>query len=220
MGLLNLIDKFIIKFGDKQSALDLEKNTQKIIIKNIGETIFLKQTHSSDGIILENNIDSFAKEGDFIFTKIIGLAIGVFTADCLSIIIIDPIAQNCAVIHAGWRGSLDNIILNIIKIFLVHNSILKDLMFYFGPSIGSCCYEVTAEFITKISNQELISYKNNKIYFDILNYNIMLLLDYGIKYNQINLDNWKCTFCNIEFCSYRKDKKSNLRQYSIVKIIQ
>ena len=85
-----MINKFIIKFGDQKSALDLEKNNQKIIIKNIGETIFLKQTHSSDGIILENNIDSFAKEGDFIFTKTLNLAIGVFTADCLSIIIIDP----------------------------------------------------------------------------------------------------------------------------------
>ena len=137
-----MINKFIIKFGDKKSALDLEKNTQKIIIKNIGETIFLKQTHSSNGIILDTNIDSFAKEGDFIFTKTIGLAIGVFTADCLSIIIIDQIAQNCTVIHAGWRGSLDNIILNIIKIFLVHNSILKDLMFYFQEREKNCIFLV------------------------------------------------------------------------------
>jgi YfiH family protein len=209
--------KYLIKFGDLTNAICLDQ--PNILIKNLPNTVFLKQTHSNSGKIIDVAQVPFVDSGDFLFTNKPNIAIGVLTADCLPIAITDQARTACSTIHAGWRGTINNIILNSTNVFLENGSNLQDLIYYFGPSIGVCCYEVSEDFITNIQYPNAIRYQNNRIYFDLLAYNTILLQQIGVKYRQLNFENWQCTFCSGRYYSYRKDNNTRMRQFSVVKIL-
>ncbi len=209
--------KYLIKFGNLSEAISL--NSQKITIKNFSDTVFLKQIHSNSGKIISEWKKPFAESGDFLFTNKSNIPIGVLTADCLPIVVTDQTQSACSTIHAGWRGTINNIILNATKVFLKNSSNLQDLIYYFGPSIGVCCYQVSEDFITNIKYPKAIKYQNNQIYFDLLAYNTILLQQIGVKYRQLSFENWQCTYCSGRYYSYRKDKETKMRQFSIVKIL-
>jgi YfiH family protein len=209
--------KYLIKFGDLSDAISLDQ--PNIYIKNFPNPIFLKQTHSNTGKNIDKFQTSFTESGDFLFTNKPNVSVGVLTADCLPIILTDQARSACSTIHAGWRGTINNIILNATNIFLENGSNLQDLIYYFGPSIGVCCYEVSEDFITNIKYEKAVKYQNNRIYFDLVAYNTILLQQIGIKYKQLNFENWQCTFCSGMYYSYRKDNNTRMRQFSIVKIL-
>jgi YfiH family protein len=199
------------------NAIPLDK--PKIFIENFPNTVFLKQIHSNCGQIINRAQDPFVDWGDFLFTNKLDMPIGVLTADCLPVIITDQEKYACSVVHAGWRGTLNNIILNATNIFLQNESKIANLIYYFGPAIGVCCYEVSPEFAANIKYQNTVSYNNNRIYFDLVAYNTILLQQIGVKYKQLNFENWECTYCSGRYYSYRKDNHTRMRQFSVVKIL-
>jgi YfiH family protein len=208
---------YLIEFGDSSRAISLDQ--PNIFIKNFPNTVFLKQTHSNTGKTIDNSQAPFIEDGDFLFTNKPNIPIGVLTADCLPIVVTDKTKSACSVIHAGWRGTINDIILNATSIFLQNESKIENLIYYFGPSIGGCCYEVSPEFAANIEYQNTLSYNNNRIYFDLLAYNTILLQQIGVKYKQLNFENWQCTYCSGRYYSYRKDNNTRMRQFSIVKIL-
>ena len=209
---------YYIKFGDITNAISVN-NKQSIFLEDFGDVIFLNQIHSNLGKIIYNKQESFLESGDYLFTNQQNMSIGVLTADCLPIIIIDKVKNACSAVHAGWRGSVNNITINATNKFLINGSKLQDLIYYFGPCIGVCCYEVSKDFIGNLKYFTTLKYIDQKIYFDLLEYNTILLIQLGVKYNQINLENWQCTFCSKNYYSYRKNSETKMRQFSIVKIL-
>jgi YfiH family protein len=199
------------------NAISLDRPNK--LIKNFSNTVFLKQTHSNNGKIIETAQESFIDSGDFLFTNKPNIPIGVLTADCLPIVLIDQQNPACSAIHAGWRGTINDIILKATNIFLQNESKIENLIYYFGPAIGACCYEVSPEFAANLEYQNTVSYNNNRIYFDLVAYNTILLQQIGVKYKQLNFENWQCTFCSGRYYSYRKDNHSRMRQFSVVKIL-
>jgi YfiH family protein len=67
----------------------------------------------------------------------------VKTADCLPILILDPVRKISAAVHAGWRGTILRITRKTLQILISEfGSNPGDLHVALGPAIGSCCYEV------------------------------------------------------------------------------
>lgn len=113
----------------------------------------LKQIHS-DAIHLFNAAPAHPCKGDAAATNHPGLLLGVQTADCVPILLVDPRKRAVAAIHAGWKGTLARIAEKAVgRMRLEFGSKPADLLAALGPSIGSCCYEVGAEFVTKFSAQ-------------------------------------------------------------------
>lgn len=214
----SLIDNYRLKASHIVKIKFLEINSEKLI-KNI---FFLRQTHSIDGIILKNYLksNSFDIDGDYIISNIKNLGIGILTADCLPIIFYDDINSIIAIAHAGWPGTLANITKEVIKKMNINfNSKIQNLKIFFGPSAKVCCYEVQANFLTnldKIILDKVIINKNNKIYFNLPLYNFLKLTEMGISIKNIDLKNNICTICNVEYCSYRREKENSGRQMTIV----
>ena len=124
--------------------------------------IALKQIHSA--IIWP--FASAPKEpckGDASLTKTAGLLLGVQTADCVPILLVDPKNRAVAAIHAGWRGTLARILEKTVgELHARFGSNPADLLAAIGPSIGPCCYEVGAELVTQFSSQ----FADSTDYFD------------------------------------------------------
>ena len=73
--------------------------------------MYIRQVHSSTIHVLSNDDikDFIEKEGDAIITSKTNTAIGVFTADCVPVIIVDDVKGVVAAIHSGWRGTISSI---------------------------------------------------------------------------------------------------------------
>lgn len=82
-------------------------------------------------------------EGDALLTDEKGPALALSTADCVPVFLLDPDRPAVGAVHAGWRGSVENICAAAIR--RMHSDFGTDpsrLRVLLGPSVGPCCYPV------------------------------------------------------------------------------
>jgi polyphenol oxidase len=92
--------------------------------------------------------------GDGIVTATPGLMLGIQTADCLPIILVDSKRHAVGVFHAGWRGTFKRIAEKGVGRMQLHfGSRPRDIKAAIGPGIHRCCYEVGEEVKTKFESQ-------------------------------------------------------------------
>jgi YfiH family protein len=115
--------------------------------------VTLRQIHSD----IIHCVDALPKKqlaGDGLITPTPGLLLGIQTADCLPVILIDTKRRTAGVFHAGWRGTVQRIVEKGVgemsRCFGSHSSDLKAAI---GPGIHGCCYEVGEEVRTKFESQ-------------------------------------------------------------------
>ena len=117
------------------------------------ELISLKQIHS-DVIRVFPRPAADPSKGDASATNHPGLLLAIQTADCVPILLVDPKKHALAAVHAGWRGTLARITEKAVgRMRFEFGSKPGDLLAAIGPSIGPCCYEVAADFVTKFTAQ-------------------------------------------------------------------
>ncbi|MFP3870797.1 MAG: peptidoglycan editing factor PgeF [Syntrophobacteria bacterium] len=110
--------------------------------------IYARQSHSSNLAVLHRypRIDpevpyQFVHIDGFI-TQLPGLLLMVKVADCQAIFLYDPKKRVIANIHAGWRGSLQNIAAKAVHLMEAHfHCRPQDIFAAIGPSLGPCCAE-------------------------------------------------------------------------------
>ncbi len=105
----------------------------------------LKQFHS-DVVHVFDTPPSESCPGDASLTRKLGLLLGVQTADCVPILLVDPATRAVAAVHAGWRGTLQRIVSKTIgRMQMEFGTKPAKLLAALGPAIGGCCYEVGTE---------------------------------------------------------------------------
>ncbi|WP_235011777.1 peptidoglycan editing factor PgeF [Bryocella elongata] len=91
---------------------------------------------------------------DALMTNVPGMLLGVQTADCVPVMIVDPKRRAVAVFHAGWRGTLARIVeRGIGTMTLRYGSKPRDLVAAIGPAIGACCFAVGEEVRQQFESQ-------------------------------------------------------------------
>jgi polyphenol oxidase len=107
--------------------------------------ITLRQTHSD----IVHALDAPPQQplcGDGLITRSPGLLLGVQTADCLPVVLADPGQRAVGVFHAGWRGTLQRIVMKGAGEMLRHyGTHPANLLAAIGPGVHSCCYRVGEE---------------------------------------------------------------------------
>ena len=118
---------------------------------SIDRLIFPKQTHSATVKIITDEFfvmgekaqKQYLQETDALITNLRGVCIAIKTADCVPVLLFDPRRKVIAAIHAGWRGTAQNIVLVAIqKLVESFGSDPADLIAGIGPSISPDVYEV------------------------------------------------------------------------------
>jgi hypothetical protein len=140
-------------WDSKENVLENRRRFQSALRAEFLPLVALKQTHS-DVVHLFEAAPSEPCRGDASATNRPGLLLGVQTADCVPILLVDPKKHAVAAIHAGWRGTLQRIVTKAIgKMHMQFGAKPADLLAAIGPSIGGCCYEVGAEVAAKFQSQ-------------------------------------------------------------------
>jgi len=117
------------------------------------ELVTVRQVHSGVIRIVEKNHGELATangravmRGDAAMTDVDGLLLGVQTADCVPVLVVDTKKKVVAAFHAGWRGTLKRIVeRGVGTMRLRYGSKPKDLIAAIGPAIGACCFAVGEE---------------------------------------------------------------------------
>ena len=81
-------------------------------------------------------------EADGLITDVPGLCLVVFSADCLPILLHDPVRRVVAAVHAGWRGTANGIVERACeKMRDLYGCRSEDIRAAIGPGISRCCFE-------------------------------------------------------------------------------
>jgi len=137
----------------RENVLENRRRFQSALGANDLQLISLKQIHS-DVIHLFEAAPHEPCKGDASATNRPGLLLGVQTADCVPILLVDPKNRAVAAIHAGWRGTLARIVVKAIGQMQMHfKTKPADLLAAIGPAIGGCCYEVGTELAIQFQSQ-------------------------------------------------------------------
>jgi polyphenol oxidase len=126
--------------------------------------VLLKQFHSPITLFFAAPPEE-PRKGDASFTNSPGILLGVQTADCVPILLVDTEKRAVAAVHAGWRGTLARIAEKTVGEMRMHFGANPAAIFAaLGPAIGGCCYEVGTELVTEFTSQ----FADAEEYFDEL----------------------------------------------------
>jgi YfiH family protein len=111
-------------------------------LEGSGRLLFLKQVHGSS--VVEAPWED-PPRADAAVATAPGWLLGIQTADCLPLLLVDPVRRLVAAVHAGWRGTASRVAACAVDALVRWGSRPEDLVAALGPSIGPCCYEVGDE---------------------------------------------------------------------------
>ena len=87
-------------------------------------------------------------EADALITGDPGVTLGVFVADCIPAVVVDPRTGAVAAAHAGWRGTVAGVLPAVVRALAAEFGARPgDLRVTLGPAIGACCFEVGPEVV-------------------------------------------------------------------------
>jgi YfiH family protein len=171
--------------------------------------ITLRQIHS-DQVLNARALRNREAEGDALITDEIGKSIGVRTADCVPILLLDCRTRAVAVVHAGWRGTSAKLIeRTLASMGHAFGCRPPDIYAAIGPCIRDCCYEVGAEVETQFTplfpEWKLASARRK---LDLPEANRRQMQAAGVNADRI-FDCGLCTNCqSAQFFSYRREPKN------------
>ena len=91
---------------------------------------------------------------DAFVTSLKGVAIGVRTADCVPVLLYDPVAIVAAAVHSGWKGTVGRISTKTVSFmkdsFGCEPSRMKAVI---GPAIGAKSFQVGKEVVEKFRGE-------------------------------------------------------------------
>lgn len=135
--------------GDDPEAV---AQNRKIVADSLGggPLIILKQVHSTRVVTIEAGaLPDPATEADALVTRDAGILLGVLTADCAPLLLIDPYAGVIGAAHAGWSGAVNGILANTVAAMEALGARRDRIDLEIGPTIAGENYEVGEEFRAK-----------------------------------------------------------------------
>ena len=185
-------------------------------LRGTGRLHFLQQVHGAT--VLRAPWDG-TPEADAALAVEPGLLLGIETADCLPVLIVDPERRTAAAAHAGWRGTAASIVLRTVDALTAEGSRPEDLLVALGPCIGPCCYEVGDELrdaFTPPAEPFFQSGPRGRPHLDVRALNVQQLRKSGVPSDRIHSVD-ECTSCRPDlYYSYRRDGPGTGRMISFI----
>ncbi len=189
----------------KDSPKDVLENRTIISEKHnflIENLIYMEQTHSSNIAVIKDASINRIENCDALITNVKNIPLMVMVADCIPILLYDPIKEVIAVVHAGRNGTFNEIAKKtVLKMASEFKCEASDILVYLGASIHKCCYEVGEE-IARLVDDKYKKIRDEKWYLDLHSMNVDQLRSVGIKEIEISSI---CTCCDEDYFSYRRE---------------
>jgi YfiH family protein len=144
---------------------------------------------------------------DALITNIPNIQLAVTIADCTPVLICDPVKKTVAAIHAGWRGTVQEIVLKtVLTLQKEYGSDPQDCLAYVGTCIDECSFEVGEDVACNfVSDFKRWDEQKKKFFVDLKSANKDQLLRAGIKPENIEVSPFSTVLNNNDYFSYRHE---------------
>jgi YfiH family protein len=181
-----------------------------------GRLLLLSQVH---GATVRRAPWEGRPEGDAAIAEEPGVVLGIETADCLPVLLVDPRRRRVAAVHAGWRGTAKGVVRRAVEALLARGSEASDLEAALGPGIGPCCYEVGDELRAAFGPGSGAFFREGprgRPHLDVRAANQLQLEEAGVAPARIH-HVAECTWCApVRYPSYRRDGPGGGRMVSFI----
>ncbi len=191
------------------------------------KTVFVtaNQIHSDHIVVIDkkemrgwHDLKDAVQECDALVTNQRGVVLTILTADCVPVLLYDPVKRVVAAVHAGWKGTQADIITKTIGAMGVRfGSDPSDILAGVAPAIGRCCYEVGEDVALYFLNySDAIEQCGEKYMLDLPQINRRQMILAGLLDAHIEMSGI-CTACEVEeYFSYRKEDGCSGRFMSMI----
>ncbi|MEO5378403.1 MAG: peptidoglycan editing factor PgeF [Magnetococcus sp. DMHC-6] len=104
----------------------------------------VQQVHGAHTLVVQEPL-SATYQADAMVTNMPGLVLGVVVADCVPVLLADPVARVIGAVHAGWRGALAGVVESCLTAMLALGAETDRIHALIGPAIRQAQYEVGPE---------------------------------------------------------------------------
>lgn len=211
-------DETSVKENYRLLSCDLGFSLDRIVLSKQTHTDNIRIVTEADcgkGVVRKSDIE----DTDGLVTNISGVALTVFSADCVPILLCDKNKKIVAAVHAGWRGSVKGIGAKCVDIMKNHfGSNPNDIVAAIGPSIAKCCFEFGEDAVIYFDKKYYTQKENGKYNIDLWSLNRDQLTKAGVLPSNIDISGI-CTMCESDkFYSYRKHRDKTGRQAAVIAI--
>lgn len=207
--------------GDNPETVSYNRKLICDLVKISPESLFVAyQVHGCSILNIDRNFLSLSNNEqkkrlhgvDALVTNLPGYCVAVTTADCVPILLYDVNKKVVAAVHAGWRGTVQQIAVKTVQIMQeLYFCSPDDIRAGIGPSIGLNAFEVGEEVVDAFRmlgiKMELISVRNvqtGKTHIDLWEANRIQLMNTGLRDCNIEIAGI-CTYSHSEdFFSARR----------------
>lgn len=185
------------------------------------------QVHSDKVIFTQKSrpLDQPHEKADAIVTKNPNVTLFMRFADCVPILLYDPVQRVIGLIHAGWKGTVQKITSKTVRFMVEHlNCQADNILAGIGPSIGADHYIIGEDVALRVKEafgaegSKALYSTNGLIHFDLWTANEILLKEVGVKSVEVSM---QCTACNLErWFSHRAEQGRTGRFAALIKLHQ
>jgi len=166
------------------------------------------------------DVEAARVEADGMIAAVPGVVVGVVTADCVPVLLLDRAHRAAAALHAGWRGAAHGVLRSGVEQLQRHaGSEPATLEAVIGPAIGGCCYEVGREVRDAFEaaspgvTTSTWEPRGERLHLDLPGAVALLLRALGLRrVSQLG----PCTRCGPGYYSHRRDGAGTGRQLSFI----
>jgi hypothetical protein len=207
------------------SSGDLPENVYKnreIFFQSLGieinQVTLAKQVHGDDILLaaIAGNYQSF----DAIISSKKNLYVAVSVADCVPVLIYDSSNHAIAAIHAGWKGTVLQIVSKtIVKMEQEFGTKPNKCFAYIGTCIDECSFETDDDVAVHFPDDfKRFDSNRNKYLIDLKKANAKQLTDTGIPDNQIEISPFSTVLNNQDYFSHRLENGKTGRMMAVIGI--
>ncbi|MDI6872950.1 peptidoglycan editing factor PgeF [Candidatus Solincola sp.] len=196
---------------DPRNVLENRSRVAERLGVELRDVVFMRQVHGTrvrrvlgGGRRRERVVPA----ADGLFTTRPGLVLAALTADCVPLALGFPSPRGVAMLHAGWRGTLNDIAGEALRRLRSLGVRPEEVRAVMGPAIGPCCYRVDKGrallFVEKYGEESGVVTGDGERRLDLFRANRINLLRAGLREENI-LRVGGCTCCDEDFFSFRRE---------------
>lgn len=196
---------------------------------DVNALVMTNQVHSNTvKVVTEGDVkaDPLAPtpfEADGLATNVPGVTLVVFSADCIPILLLDPVKRAVAAVHAGWRGTASAIAAVAVETLEGEfGTDPADILAAIGPGIGKCCFETDGDVPAALEDglgalcTPFMERTGEKWRVDLKAVNAAILACSGVPEDHIDVSG-DCTCCQHDrFWSHRFTKGERGSQAAVI----
>jgi len=202
--------------GDNEQNINTNLDRLITSSKLLGMPHQAIQVHQSHILYCQGSGRMHDCDADILLSDQPGTALAIRTADCLPLLLVEPISGISAAVHAGWRGTAAGVAKQAVQGMCERGAKVQHILASLGPCIGSCCFEIGADAAIALKNSAESAADFVQDTADLSQINRLQLLECGLSAHHIERIN-ACTACDAErFFSFRRDAGQTGRHLAVV----